>query len=206
MLEILQVLVGVCVVMIGIGLFFFIRNKKDFNADSMVPQDSSNKDTNATKKVFNFPMGDEDFSERKSIKLPEVIVYYLTPSTTKSFQGFELYRLFTEHGVVFGDHQIFHCQEDGEVLFSIAKSEEPGTFDEQLMKEVDVPGMAVFCQYKVLKDPSVAYERMMNLCYRICRELGGTIMTQEQKTVLHDDVETIIAELNRIEVSVGDEY
>ena len=58
----------------------------------------------------------------------------------------------------------------------------------------------MFCQYAGLSDPSLAYERMMNLAYRISRELGGAILTSENKAVHHEDVEAVIAALSQLEV------
>lgn len=197
MFEMLQLLIGIVVLMLGAGLFLLSKNKQH----SVAPpaEDSTSEESRHAHKVFDFPMV-EDSKPKANIELPEVIVYYVLPSTPQAFNGLDLYRIFTDHGVDFGDHQIFHCCEDDEVLFSVAKSEEPGVFDEQLMKEKDIPGLAMFCQYADLSDPSLAYERMMNLAYRISRELGGAILTSENKAVHHEDVEAVIAALSQLEV------
>ncbi|MGC6404245.1 MAG: cell division protein ZipA C-terminal FtsZ-binding domain-containing protein [Candidatus Comchoanobacterales bacterium] len=202
MLEILQLLLGLVIMMVGAGFFLLARSKKtlksskEANDQEPVPKQ--------TQKIFDFPVMEEE-APKPRVQLPEVIVYYLLPSTGQTFNGLDLYRVFTDHGVVFGDQKIFHCLEDDEILFSVAKSEEPGIFDEQLMKETSIPGLALFCQYKTLKDPSLAYERMMNLAYRIARELGGQILTPDRQSVHHETVELMIAELSRLEVGALDE-
>lgn len=196
MFEMLQLLTGIVVLMLGAGLFLLSKNKQ---RSVVPPTEDSTSANNGHHKIFDFPMV-EDVKPKATIELPEVIVYYVLPSTPQAFNGLALYRIFTDHGVNFGDHQIFHCCEDDEVLFSVAKSEEPGVFDEQLMKEKDIPGLAMFCQYAGLSDPSLAYERMMNLAYRISRELGGAILTSENKAVHHEDVEAVIAALSQLEV------
>lgn len=101
--------------------------------------------------------------------------------------GADLLRVLLSCGFRFGEMNIFHRYEQhsgkGAMLFSVANSVEPGTFDVDNMDQFSTPGICMFMQLPGPKRPMHAFEIMMDSARKIANLLEADIR-DEQHNIL----------------------
>ncbi len=109
----------------------------------------------------------------KPADLPEVIQISIAAPRNRPFRGPELLAVFRDLGLEYGEMAIFHCRQDGEIVFSLASMVKPGTFPIEEMKEFQTPGLTLFMQPPLVREPIRVFEKMVQTCHILSQRLGG---------------------------------
>ena len=119
--------------------------------------------------------------------MEEVLVINVMAPEGRPFPGDRLMEIFKEHGLCFGDMNIFHrhVREDGsgQILFSVANGVEPGTFDLKTMESSFTPALSFFMGLPGPEQPQQAFRILVGAVHHLSRDLGG-ILRDEQHSVL----------------------
>ncbi|MCX8049944.1 MAG: cell division protein ZipA [Methylohalobius sp.] len=107
-------------------------------------------------------------------KLPEVIQVSVAAPPGRTFSGERLAEVFQELGLRYGEMNIFHAYQGGEIQFSVASLVKPGTFPIEAMDEFETRGLTLFLQPPLVSDPAEAFERMIATCHALAQRLGGS--------------------------------
>jgi cell division protein ZipA len=125
------------------------------------------------------------------VEIQDVIALHVV-AREHPFNGEDLLRCILGYGLRFGDMNIFHRHErptgQGEVLFSMAKAVEPGTFDLQAMTGEEIPGVSFFQSLPGVSS-ILAYDIMVDTAKRLAIELRGEILDEQQQPLTRQLVE-----------------
>lgn len=128
---------------------------------------------------------------RSPVEIQDVIALHVV-AREHPFNGEDLLRCILGYGLRFGDMSIFHRHErptgQGEVLFSMAKAVEPGTFDLQAMTGEEIPGVSFFQSLPGVNS-ILAYDIMVDTAKRLATELRGEILDEQQQPLTRQLVE-----------------
>jgi cell division protein ZipA len=109
----------------------------------------------------------------------ELLVIYVLAEAKQPYVGYELLQALLSSGLRYGEMNIFHRFERahgrGTPLFSLASASEPGTFDLNKMGEVSCRGLCLFLHLDEVKDPIIAFERMVDTANQLVEDLGGDV-------------------------------
>ncbi len=112
--------------------------------------------------------------EAKRAKLPEVIQVSIVAPHEQPFTGDQLLKAFQDLGLKYGEMDIFHAYQGGEIRFSVASLVKPGTFPIDAMDDFRTRGLTLFFQPLLVSHPAEAFERMIATCHILAQRLGGS--------------------------------
>jgi len=114
----------------------------------------------------------------------DVIVLHLISNPDHPYRGYELLQAMLTVGLRYGKWGIFHRHEEitgrGPILFSLASSVEPGTFDLAKMGSFSTPGLTLFMRVSSLENPPQAFETLLAAAKQLAEELGGTVCDEKR--------------------------
>jgi cell division protein ZipA len=114
----------------------------------------------------------------------EVIVLNIIANPEHPYQGYELLQAMLAVGLRYGKWGIFHRHQEltgrGPILFSLASSVEPGTFDLAKMGSFSTPGLTLFMRIANLENPSLALEKLLAAAQQLVEELSGTVCDEKR--------------------------
>lgn len=122
-------------------------------------------------------------SQSKAIAAQEHVILYVTAGRVP-FDGERLLKAVSNYGLRFGEMGMFHRHEDqdgyGEVLFSMARLDNVGTFDLETMGSDFIQGVVLFL---ALPNPHAyaAFNIMVDTAKRIANEFCGEVLDQQQQ-------------------------
>ncbi len=130
-----------------------------------------------------------------------VVVLHLMAEKGSLFPGTLLLQALHEGGMRYGEMNIFHCHDSGgEVLFSLANSVNPGTFELGSMSQFETPGVSLFFAMENLDDPVKAFEAMLSTAHKLVQRLGGdlcdetrTKLSSQTLEQLRDRIDSFVA-------------
>ena len=107
----------------------------------------------------------------------EILIVSVMSRTGGRWNGEDLFRLLQEKGLKFGDMNIFHRPEvnSRNILFSVANSLEPGTFDLSRLDQMYTPGVSIFMQLPGPQDPLAAFDEMIEVAHSIAAGMNGEL-------------------------------
>lgn len=105
--------------------------------------------------------------------LPQVIQVSIVAPPERPFFGDQLLRAFQDLGLKYGEMDIFHAYQGGEIRFSVASLVKPGTFPIDAMDDFRTRGLTLFFQPPLVSHPAEAFERMIATCHTLAQRLGG---------------------------------
>ncbi len=139
-------------------------------------------------------------------KKKTVIVINLLAKYGSTFGGYDLLQAVLSQGLRFGAMKIFHRHTHkngrGDVLFSMASLEEPGTFDLPTMSEFTTSGLSFFLQVDAVSDPHTALDVLVDVVSNLRDELGGDLFDSNKQPVNKD---SIAAFYRLIDQTISDE-
>ena len=113
-----------------------------------------------------------------------ITVMHLISAPNKPYIGYELLQALHNAGLRYGEMNIFHRHEHeqglGRVLFSVAKANEPGTFDMENMGATSCLGLTFFMQHQNNGADEASLEILMQTLSELADDLGGTILDSER--------------------------
>ena len=112
----------------------------------------------------------------------EILSVSVMSRTGGRWNGEDLFRLLQEKGLKFGDMNIFHRPEvnSGNILFSVANSLEPGTFDLSRLDQMYTPGVSIFMQLPGPQDPLAAFDEMIEVAHSIAAVMNGELRDESR--------------------------
>lgn len=107
-------------------------------------------------------------------------------SRGRGFAGQTLLELLLQYGLRYGDMHIFHRHEKpngkGGVLFSLARSHEPGTFVPEQMGRELISGVSFFMSLPGCQS-LVAFDLMVDTARRLAKELDGDLLDEFSQAI-----------------------
>lgn len=127
----------------------------------------------------------KDSAERsKQVPVASVVVLHLMAKEGETFQGEQLLDALLKQGLRYGSMKIFHRHEQAEgagpVIFSVANSVNPGTFDLNQMDQLATPGISLFFAMEDVDDPGAALDILFITAKAIAEELNGEIKDESR--------------------------
>tara|TARA_Y100000814_G_scaffold32561_1_gene20974 strand:- start:308 stop:1165 length:858 start_codon:yes stop_codon:yes gene_type:complete len=112
----------------------------------------------------------------------EILIVSVMSRTGGRWNGEDLFRLLQEKGLKFGDMNIFHRPEvnSRNILFSVANSLEPGTFDLSRLDQMYTPGVSIFMQLPGPPDPLAAFDEMIEVAHSIAAVMNGELRDESR--------------------------
>lgn len=138
-----------------------------------------------------------------------VIIVHVMASGDEEFKGEPLLESLLNQGLRYGTMKIFHRHAEadgaGEVLFSVANSINPGTFDLNTMADFLTPGISLFFAMEDVEDPSGAVSLMLDTAKALADELGGVVKDDSRSVMTRQTEEHYkqkVAEFCRTQLSL----
>jgi len=134
--------------------------------------------------------GDADALYSSNGVEPFLITLHVVAPDGQIIHGPRLQALFEQRGYHFGEMNIFHSLNQGNIVFSIAKMVEPGTFDLNDPASFETPGISMILQLPAPVAANVAFEVLISEAEELasvlgCSILDGDFSTLSQQTVQH---------------------
>ena len=124
--------------------------------------------------------------DRDSFKKNKIVTVRIIPIERKVFHGDVLIQSFKDNGLRYGKFDIFHRYQENnsdEIIFSVANSKEPGTFDIKNIKEEEIFGITLFLNLPVAIDNVEAFDQMMNTARILSRSLNADLLDESGSTL-----------------------
>lgn len=147
---------------------------------------------------------------RKSEQVPvaSVVVLHLMAKESEFFQGEQLLDALLRQGLRYGSMKIFHRHEKedgaGPVIYSVANSVNPGTFDLNDMAQLTTPGISLFFAMEDVDDPGAGLDILLNAAKEIAIELGGELKDESRSAFTRqteDHYRQRVADFSRTQLS-----
>ena len=124
--------------------------------------------------------------DRDSFKKNKIVTVRIIPIERKVFHGDVLIQSFKDNGLRYGKFDIFHRYQENnsdEIIFSVANSKEPGTFEIKNIKEEEILGITLFLNLPVAIDNVEAFDQMMNTARILSRSLNADLLDESGSTL-----------------------
>lgn len=124
---------------------------------------------------------------RRDAPMPEVVALHVMAARSGYFRGEDLLDEFMANDLRYGSMKIFHRHQEpdgvGPVLFSLANSVKPGTFDLNAMDGFSTPGISLFMALDDLDNPSDAFEQLLKVAHNLAAGLGGELKDESRSAL-----------------------
>lgn len=114
----------------------------------------------------------------------DVIVVNVLADPSHLYRGYELLQAMLTVGLRYGKWGIFHRHAEitgrGPILFSLASSVEPGTFDLAKMGSFSTPGLTLFMRASGLENAPQTFEKLLSAAQHLAEELGGIVCDEKR--------------------------
>lgn len=138
----------------------------------------------AERPVKREPARDRRNAARDQSPVPEVVALHVMAPVGAPFRGDDLLGELMANELRYGSMKIFHRHQAAEgvgpILFSLANSVKPGTFDLNTMSDFSTPGVSFFMALDDVDDPSDAFEQMLGAAYNLSEGLGGELKDESR--------------------------
>ena len=122
-----------------------------------------------------------------------VLIIHTRARSPEGFDGKEILYLFNSCDLRYGEKNIFHRFEEtdgkGCIQFSVAQSQEPGTFAPESMEQERFPGLSFFLSLPGPKRPLEAYTAMSEMAMAVSRNLNADILDGSQSAMTPQTIE-----------------
>lgn len=133
-------------------------------------------------------------------KFDDVIVLHVLANSENLYRGYELLQALLAAKLRYGKWNIFHRHEEitgrGPILFSLASSVNPGTFDLAKIDGFSTPGLTLFMRVSDLKNPAQTFEILLSTAKSLAEELGGAVCDEKRFPLSSEKLAAWHAQLN----------
>jgi len=140
----------------------------------------------------------------------DIIILHLMAEQGEVFEGDDLLEAVVKNGLRYGSLKIFHrhVREDGsgDVLFSMANSVNPGTFELNAMDEFSTPGVTFMMVLGDSDDPLGTFDLMLECIHSVNTAIGGELKDQQRSALSQQTAEHYrerIMDFNRRRLATG---
>ena len=130
---------------------------------------------------------------QSAVKIPSHVIHHILPVDQPFFSGHELLQNLIACGFKFGKHAIFDYpgSKNSAPLFSLAQSENPGTFDIERIANCRCRGLALFFSPSQVKNPVLSYEELLQNANVLVEALGGRLVNEKIADLSSDESDAI---------------
>lgn len=147
-------------------------------------------------------------TESEQVPVASVVVLHLMAKEGEFFQGEELLDALLKQGLRYGSMKIFHRHEEeegaGPVIYSVANSVNPGTFDLKNMDQLTTPGISLFFAMEDVSDPTATLDSLFVSAKQIAEDLGGELKDESRSVITRQTEEHYrqrVADFTRTQLS-----
>ncbi|HEB28191.1 MAG TPA: cell division protein ZipA [Porticoccus sp.] len=130
---------------------------------------------------------EEKLAAKKQIPVASVVVLHLMAREGEYFPGDQLLNSLLNQGLRYGSMKIFHRHtgEDGSgpVMYSVANSINPGTFDLNSMDQLVTPGISLFFAMEDVDDPAVTLGNLLASAKQMAIDLNGELKDESRSAL-----------------------
>ncbi|OEE60979.1 cell division protein ZipA [Enterovibrio norvegicus FF-454] len=125
----------------------------------------------------------------ESPKAPQqqVLILNVQAGTNQEFNGEELINCLEQHGMIFGEMEIYHRHADlagtGQVLFSAANMFNPGSFPLATIHQFTTPGITLFMTLPCYGEAEQNFKLMLQTAQQVADQLGG-LVTDDKRSMM----------------------
>lgn len=133
----------------------------------------------------------------------EYVMLHVMAPQEYPYNGYELLQALLANGLRYGEMDIFHRHETktgrGQVLFSLASVNKPGTFELPKMGSFSCPGLTLFMPLKHSPDPMIAFGAMLETARQLTEDLGGEVWDESRHVLNMDKITQMRAQIRQFE-------
>jgi len=151
---------------------------------------------------------EEKPAPKKQVPVASVVVLHLMAREGEYFPGDPLLNALLNQGLRYGSMKIFHRHtgEDGSgpVMYSVANSVNPGTFDLNSMDQLVTPGISLFFAMEDVDDPAVTLDNLLASAKQMAIDLNGELKDESRSALTRqteDHYRQRITDFNRAQLS-----
>ena len=135
----------------------------------------------------------EKVDKVEQVESPEVLVIHLIAAKDQLCDGQLLLDTVVSLGLRYGNMKIFHrhisSDGSGPVLFSMANSLNPGTFDLTTIAQQEITGVTLFMTPSELDKPSEIFDLMLDIAEKIADKLQLNIMDETRSSMTKQTID-----------------
>ncbi len=120
---------------------------------------------------------------------PMVITLHVVAPEGQIIHGPRLQSLFEQRGYHYGEMNIFHSLNQGNIVFSVAKIVEPGTFDINNPASFETPGITLILQLPAPVAANVAFDVLVSEASEMARALGCNLLDSGHSTLSRQTIQ-----------------
>jgi cell division protein ZipA len=124
---------------------------------------------------------------KKQMPVASVVVLHLMAREGEYFQGDQLLNALLNQGLRYGSMKIFHRhigeEGSGPVMYSVANSINPGTFDLNGMDQLATPGISLFFAMEDVDDPAATLDNLLASAKQIAIDLNGELKDESRSAL-----------------------
>lgn len=158
----------------------------------------------ATEPETSAPAAPEPSTEKAL--LSDIIALHLLASPAHPYRGYELLQAILTAGLRHGKWNIFHRHEEisgrGPIIFSLASTVEPGTFDLAKISSFSTPGLTLFMRITDTPNPSQAFEKLLTAAQQLAGELGGEVCDERRLPLNNHKISQWRSQLQQMSTNV----
>jgi len=119
------------------------------------------------------------------------------------FTGMDILHEMSVLGLEMGKKNIFHKYPNFDKRkfphYSIANLYDPGEFNMEAMQRFVTKGLTVFMQVPCVRDPGAAFREMIKDALRLCNELNGALLDQDNKPMTQQGIDAIESQIRALD-------
>ena len=165
----------------------------DVGLDDSILDDSILEDSNQS---FD-EAAEEEQTQVNSAQPKDIIVVYILPKVGELLQGSQINSAVQALGLSFGEMNIFHYENDGRTIFSLANMHEPGSFNPETIHDLKTSGLTLFMQIKE-DDPMDDLTEMLQRSYQIAGLLEARLCNHKRESLTEQDAENYRAQIREL--------